>query len=190
MAAGQRLLPGQREGSRRRADAVLPHSIESGWRRDASIALVYLPKVSLVLVLVTVPLHLHLSGTTAVWGFPLYSLTDYLFRRTIHRARSSLHLDRSLAQEDCPPPQMRDCHIAGVSPRSSLGCPPDAGEDPPEEPTAATAGSLALPALPSSPPGSVSGKFHFFKRKEMTADDQRKYQDALSPHSSHRENQC
>lgn len=154
----------------------------------ASIALVYVPEVSLVLVLATVPLHLHLSGTTAVWGFPLYSITDYLFRRTLHHARSSLHLDHILPPGDCPP-SLRDCHKPVVSPRSSLGSPPDVGEDPPEEPTAATAtvGSLALPSLPSLPLGSVSGKFHFFKRKEITAQELRKFQDTLSPPSSPRE---
>jgi uncharacterized membrane protein YoaK (UPF0700 family) len=49
----------------------------------ASLSLVYAPRASLIPILATIPLHLHLSGTTKVWGFPVWSFTDYIFNRNI-----------------------------------------------------------------------------------------------------------
>lgn len=52
----------------------------------ASMALVYVPRASLVPVLLTVPLHLHLSGCLQVWGWPLLSCTHHCFMSLTRKA--------------------------------------------------------------------------------------------------------
>lgn len=85
-------------GAKMRGDAVMLLCLilsSLGGAVLASLSLVYAPRASLIPVLATVPMHLHLSGTTAVWGFPLYSITDYLFSRNIRRALSYMSRDHS-----------------------------------------------------------------------------------------------
>ena len=76
----------------------------------ASIALVYLPLASLIPVLITIPMHLHLSGTTAMWGYPFWSMTDYLFNRHLRRASAAPAVD-----DPSGPPSARSSRIGGTN---------------------------------------------------------------------------
>jgi uncharacterized membrane protein YoaK (UPF0700 family) len=73
-------------GPKMRGDTVLLFFLilsSLGGALLASLSLVYAPRASLIPILATIPLHLHLSGTTKVWGFPVWSFTDYIFNRKI-----------------------------------------------------------------------------------------------------------
>ena len=137
----------------------------------ASIALVYLPLASLIPVLITIPMHLHLSGTTAMWGYPFWSMTDYLFNRHLRRASAAPAVD-----DPSGPPSARSSRIGGTNT-------PLRGTMADQRDTTGTLDEDELGGRSARNTGMVTPRrsmFSIFERVEITAEDLAEFEAVLA----------
>lgn len=171
-------------GAKARGDAVLLLCLIVSSLFGAFFAvqvLLHAPRVSCVPVLVTVPLHLHLSGTLAVWGYKVPSLTDCFFG--LQEAPS-----KSDPAENTPPPgasgtttPVRNTMAGRVTLGTIHERDTEGSNFELEQGGASFGGAESGRNTTATPRGTVAGRggnrgFSIFERVEMSPDDLKEFQ--------------